>query len=117
MRVDDPAATLRAFKESARRNVRRAVKLGLLVRFENDESFVDEHYDQLCEVYARNGVAVPFGKRRVLECFRHMRAAGHLIAVSVRLPPTAMCIATGMFLQDGRALLLWAWTHRTRYRQ
>ncbi len=116
LHVDDPAATLRAFKESARRNVRRAAKLGLVVQFEDDESFVDEHYDQLCEVYARNGVAVPFGKRRVLECFRHMRAAGQLIAVSVRLPDAATRIATGMFFQDGRELLLWTWTHRTRYR-
>ena len=116
LHVDDPAATLRAFKESARRNVRRAAKLGLVVQFEDDESFVDEHYDQLCEVYARNGVVVPFGKRRVLECFRHMRAAGQLIAVSVRLPDAATRIATGMFFQDGRELLLWTWTHRTRYR-
>jgi len=96
--------------------VRRAAKLGLVVQFEEDESFVDEHYDQLCEVYARNGVVVPFGKRRVLECFRHMRAAGQLLAVSVRLPRTTTCIATGMFFQDGRELLLWTWTHRTRYR-
>jgi len=95
--------------------VRRAERLGLVVRFEDDESFVDEHYDQLCEVYLRGGNAVPFTHRRVLECFRHMKRAGFLTAVSVRMPDDT-CIATGMFLIDHRELLLWMWAHRTSHR-
>src|SRR2546428_3313327 len=47
---DDPARVLKGFKESARRNVRRGEKLGLVVRFDHDERFVDEHYSQLREV-------------------------------------------------------------------
>lgn len=113
---DAPAATLRAFKESARRNVRRAERLGLRVQFEEEETFLDEHFSQVREVYARNGFALPFTRARMRECFRHMRAAGHLLAVSVRLPGTGTPVATGMFLQDGRELLLWTWAHRTRYR-
>src|ERR1051325_776714 len=42
---DDEQRTFRGLKDSARRNVRRAERLGLLVRTEDDESFVDEHYD------------------------------------------------------------------------
>ena len=113
---NDEARTMKRLKESARRNVRRAVKLGLVVRFEEDESFVDEHYDQLVEVYARGGNAIPFTKKRALEFFRHMKASGNLLAVSVYLPGGGPSIATGTFTVEGNELLLWMWAHRTRYR-
>jgi predicted ATP-grasp superfamily ATP-dependent carboligase len=107
---------LRAMKDSARRNVRRAQRLGLVVRMEDDERFVDEHYDQLRDVYLRGGNTVPFSKQRVLECFRHMKAAGKLIATSVYLPGGRVNIATGMFFMEGPELLLWMWAHRHQYR-
>jgi CelD/BcsL family acetyltransferase involved in cellulose biosynthesis len=107
---------MRLMKDSARRNVRRGIKLGLVVKFEEDESFVDEHYDQLREVFARGGNSVPFGKKRALDFFRHMKAGGNLIAVSVYLPDGGPNIATGMFTIDGKELLLWMWTHRTEHR-
>ena len=112
---DDEQRTFRGLKDSARRNVRRAERLGLFVRTEDDESFVDEHYDQLREVYLRGGNAVPFSRRRVQQCFRHLKQAGRLVAVSVRMPD-GTCIATGTFFIDGRELHLWMWAHRTRYR-
>src|SRR5205814_8943884 len=88
---DDEKRTFRGLKDSARRNVRRAERLGLVVRTEEDESFVDEHYDQLREVYLRGGNAVPFSRRRVHHCFVHMKQARRLIAVSV-LMPDGTCI-------------------------
>ena len=112
----DEARTLKAMKENARRNVTRGIKLGLKVRFETDESFVDEHYDQIREVYVRGGHVVNFGRQRVLECFRHLRDAGNLVAISVYLPDGATNIATGIFSIEGKELLLWAWAHRAKYR-
>jgi hypothetical protein len=112
----DPERTMHALKESARRNVRRGVRLGLRVQQEESESFVDEHYDQIREVYVRGGNMVNFKKRRVLECFRSMRASGNLLALGVYLPDEPVCIATGMFLLGRRELLLWTWAHRTQYR-
>jgi len=112
----DHERTMRAMKDSARRNVRRAIKLGLVVKFEENETFVDEHYDQLREVFARGGNTIPFGKKRALEFFRQMKAGGNLVAVSVYLPDGGPNIATGMFTIEGKELLLWMWTHRTQYR-
>lgn len=111
----DEIAQRKALKDSARRNIRRAIGLGLVVRFEEDERFIDEHYDQVREVFARGGNSVPFRKRRALEYFRHLRASGNLLAVAVYLP-SGECIATGTFAVEGSELLLWNWTHRTRYR-
>jgi hypothetical protein len=112
----DEPQTLRRLKDSARRNVSRGTKLGLEARLESDEQFVDEHYQQIKEVYLRGGHAVNFGRGRVLECFRRMRDAGHLLAVSVYLPNPRINIATGMFTVEGKELLLWTWAHRTGYR-
>jgi CelD/BcsL family acetyltransferase involved in cellulose biosynthesis len=112
----DERRTLKGLKDSARRNVARGIKLGLEVRFETDLSFVDEHYDQIREVYVRGGHAVNFRHQRVLHCFRALRDAGNLLAVSVRLPEERVSIATGMFSVEGKELLLWTWAHRFKYR-
>ena len=112
----DPDRAFRAMKDSARRNVRRAERLGLVVRFCEDERFVDEHYAQLCEVFQRGGHAIPFSRQRVLECFRHLKAAGALLAPAVYLPAGRTSIATGMFLIEGTELLLWGWAHLAHYR-
>jgi CelD/BcsL family acetyltransferase involved in cellulose biosynthesis len=112
----DETRALKGLKDSARRNVARGKKLGLLVRFEQEESFVDEHYDQVKEVYVRGGHAINFGRDRVLECFRCTRDAGNLVAVSVYLPDGRTNIATGMFTIEGTELLLWTWAHRAEFR-
>jgi len=109
------ARAMKQLKDSARRNIRRAAKLGLEARFETDEAFVDEAYDQIKEVFNRRGHAVPFGRKRVLEFFRHMKASGNLVAVSVYLQGNVN-IATGLFTIAGRELYLWQWAHRTQYR-
>lgn len=108
--------TFAAMKSSARRNIRRAERLGLELRFETDEAFVVEHYDQLREVYRRRGTAITFSRGRVAACFRHLKDAGNLIAVSVYLPGGRVSIASGMFFIEGRELSLWMWAHRDRYR-
>jgi hypothetical protein len=112
----DERRTLKGLKESARRNVNRGIKLGLEVRFESDMSFVDEHYEQIREVYVRGGHAVNFRHQRVLHCFRWLRDAGNLLAVSVYHPEERVSIATGMFTIEGKELLLWTWAHRFKYR-
>jgi len=112
----DEERALTAMKDSARRNIRRASRLGLVVRFEDHDEFVDEHYDQVAAVYRRRGTAIPFSRERVLACFRRMREAGALIAASVYLPGGRVSIATGMFFIENRELLLWTWAHRDHYR-
>lgn len=112
----NPQKTFKAMKDSARRNVKRAQRLGLVVKRETDERFVDEHYEQLRDVYLRSGHIIPFSKRRVLECFRHLQADGRLIALSVCLPDGRTCIATGMFFVEGTELNLWMWAHQHLYR-
>jgi CelD/BcsL family acetyltransferase involved in cellulose biosynthesis len=120
---DDERRMWQAMKDSARRNVRRAERLGLRVVLESGDAFVQEHYAQLKEVYLHGGHTVNFSERRVFEHVRHLEAAGRLLALSVYLPASAVpgavrdvSIATATFTMDGRELLLWAWAHRLQYR-
>jgi CelD/BcsL family acetyltransferase involved in cellulose biosynthesis len=114
---DDEARVLKAVKSKTRNQLRKAVKLGLRMRIETEESFVEEFYDQMKEVFARRGKSLPFTQRRVLECFRHLKAGGNLLAVSVRLPDEPeRAIATGLFMIEGREMHLWGWAHRTSHR-
>ncbi|HEX7337368.1 MAG TPA: GNAT family N-acetyltransferase [Gemmatimonadales bacterium] len=112
----DEGRTFKRLKDSARRNVTRGIKLGLEVRFETDEQFVAEHYEQIKEVYVRGGHVVNFSRRRVIECFRRLRESGNLVAVSVYLPGVESSIASGMFTIEGTELLLWTWAHRAKHR-
>jgi predicted ATP-grasp superfamily ATP-dependent carboligase len=112
----DEAKQLGLLKDSARRNLKRAQKLGLQVRFETEESFVEPHYAQLCDVYVRGGNTISFSLERVRQAFRSLRDANAMIAVSVWLPDGQTMIASGLFGIEGKELLLWSWAHSTRYR-
>jgi CelD/BcsL family acetyltransferase involved in cellulose biosynthesis len=111
----DEARALKNIKAKTRNQLRKAIKLGLAARAETDESFVAEFYAQVREVFARRGKAVPFKEDRVLNCFRHLKDAGNLLAISVSLPAGGKCIAAGLFMREGRELHLWGWAHRTEY--
>ena len=116
---EDEERVLKNMKQNARNRVKKGIKFGLIPKIlTNDESFVEEIYDQLVEVYARGGNRIPYGKRRVEAFFRRMKKAGNLLAVGVYLPDDETCIATGLFIiDDDKELILWSWTHRTEYRQ
>ena len=112
----DEPRQLKALKDSARRNLKRAQRLGIEVKFVTDDAFVDLHYAQLRDVYVRGGNAIPFGIERVRETFRHARDSGRLIAVTASLADGTTIIASGIFATEGKELLLWSWAHSTRYR-
>lgn len=112
----DEAKQTQLLKESARRNIKRAQKLGLQVRVETEESFVERHFAQLRDVYVRGGHTISFSLERTREAFRHLRDSRALLAASVWLPDGKTMIASAMFAVEGRELLLWSWAHSTRYR-
>jgi hypothetical protein len=110
----DEARTFQAFTESARCNVNLGIKLGLEVRLETGTRFVDEHYQQIKDVYLRGRHALNFRHQRLLQCFRWLTESGNLMAVSIHLPSEQASLATAMFTIEGKELLLWTWAHRTQ---
>lgn len=111
----DQEKTLAAVHSRTRRYMRSLAKGGLIATVESDESFVDEYYAQIQDVFARHRKTVPFTKVRVLQLFRHMKASGHLLAVAVRKPDDQLCIATGIFVIACSEIYLWGWAHREEF--
>lgn len=116
MHPGDQDTTWMNLKRNARNKIRKAEKQGLVARFVDDSSFVDEIYDQLTEVFARGGNTMPYPKRRVAALFGRMKKSGNLIALGVFPPDSDVCVATGLFIVGNKELILWSWTYRTKYR-
>jgi predicted ATP-grasp superfamily ATP-dependent carboligase len=108
--------TFAGLKDSARRNIRRAERLGVEIRMGVDADFVDDHYAQLREVYLRGGNAIPFSRQRLAAGVEEMHRAGKLIAVSAYLPGDSVRIATATFLVEADELQLWMWAHSPAHR-
>jgi len=111
----DEARTWDRLEGKVRTGCRKAVKAGLSVRMEKQEGFAAECYEHIKEVFTRRGKAVPFGAGRVRVLLRALQESDQVIAMSVRLPESDAPIATGIFLVDGRELILWSWTHCKKY--
>jgi hypothetical protein len=114
-----PGAEERALKNmqaKTRNQLRKAMKLGLVAKVTNEDSFVEEAFDQVTEVFTRRGHAVPYNKKRFRDCVQHAKDGRNLLAISIFLPDESVNVATGVFLINGREVNLWQWAHRTAYR-
>lgn len=110
-----PEETFAGIKSKTRNQIRKALKQGLKVRFEQSEQFVEEFYEQLLSIFIRGGNTMPFSKERVESLIKHLAGSDNLLTISVYLPEGKECIATGIFLVGGGELYLWGWTHRREH--
>jgi CelD/BcsL family acetyltransferase involved in cellulose biosynthesis len=99
----------------ARSYIRSTLRSRLITQVRTEESFVNEIYAQLKEVFVRNGKTVPFNKNRIIKLFRHMKEYGNPLCISIHEPDARACIAIGVFLVEGKEICLWSWTHRSLY--
>jgi hypothetical protein len=81
---------------ACRRCIRKAEKSGVTVEEAHDMAFADEYYEQLQDVFAKQGKVPTYGLDRVRALLKHMLPTGRLLAVRARNPEGA-CIATGIY--------------------
>ena len=81
--------------KECRRSIRKAEKNGVTVEQANDAAFADEYYDQLRDVFAKQGKVPTYGIERVRTLLKHMLPTGRLLAVRAR-NPEGRCIATNI---------------------
>lgn len=107
--------TFASINSKTRNQIRKALKLNLVLKFDADEQFVENFYDQLHLVFTRGGNTMPFSKERIKHLIGHLSRGANLLTISVHLPGGQECIATGIFLLGGDELYLWGWAHRREY--
>jgi len=83
-------------ESACRRCVRKAEKSGVLIEEAHDLDFADQYYDQLKDVFAKQGLVPTYSVERVRALVRHLEPSGNVLLVRAR-DAEGKCIATGIF--------------------
>jgi len=81
---------------ACRRCVRKAEKSGVVIEEAHDLAFADEYYEQLKDVFAKQGLIPTYKVDRVRALVRNLEPTGRVLLVRAR-DPEGKCIATGIF--------------------
>ncbi len=81
---------------ACRRCVRKAEKSGVVVEQAHDPAFADDYYEQLKDVFAKQGLVPTYSVERVRALIRNLDPTGRLLLVRAR-DEQGKCIATGIF--------------------
>lgn len=100
-----------AMSSACRRCIRKAEKSGVTVvecsgAQADEEAFAQQYYEQLREVFAKDGLVPTYGKDRVTALIRHLRGTGDLLLLRA-LDPDGRCIGTSIYV--GRHDLAYFW--------
>lgn len=111
--TDEERAWLQ-LKSTCRNRIRNAESNGLVAEMTDDPSIIDHYYAQLSEVYAKQGLTVPFSKDRPRSLFDHLLPADRIFPVWIKNQGTV--IATGLFPYDARCVYFWGAASWLQYR-
>lgn len=91
---------------ACRRCIRSAARQGVVVEQAEDDEFVDDYFDQLLDVFGRQGLAPSYGRDRVRCLVRHHRGTKRLLLLRAR-DPQGHCVATGIFPAMHDTMYFW----------
>lgn len=102
----DESAVFARMTSACRRAVRKAVKVGVHVEVARGQSFADEYYGQLQQVFARRSLVPAYDVDRVRALIRHLEGTDRLLLLRARAPG-GQGIATGIFLAMNDTAHFW----------
>ncbi len=85
-----------AMDSACRRCIRKAEKSGVAIEEAHDAAFADEYYEQLKEVFAKQGLVPTYDLKRVRALVKHLEPTGRILLLRAR-DPQEKCIASGIF--------------------
>lgn len=83
-------------QSACRRCVRKAEKSGVTIEEAHDAAFATDYYEQLKDVFAKQGRVPTYKVDRVRALIEHMEPTGRVLLLRAR-DPEGKCIATGIF--------------------
>ena len=86
----------KGMESACRRCIRKAEKSGVTIEEARDLGFADEYYEQLKDVFAKQGKVPTYPVERVRALIKHLLPTGRLLAVRAR-NAEGRCIATGIY--------------------
>ncbi len=83
-------------ESSCRRCVRKAEKSGVVIEEAHDLAFADEYYEQLKDVFAKQGLVPTYSVERVRSLVKHLEPTSNILLLRAR-DAEGKCIATGIY--------------------
>jgi hypothetical protein len=91
---------------ACRRCVRKAEKSGVTIEEAHDDQFAAEYYEQLKDVFAKQGLVPTYSLDRVKALVKHMEPTGRVLLLRAR-DGDGKCIASGIFLGFNKIAEFW----------
>jgi hypothetical protein len=91
---------------ACRRCIRKAEKSGVVIEEARDEAFADEYYEQLKDVFAKQGKTPTYGVERVRALVKHLLPTGSLLLLRAR-SSDGTCIGTGIYPGMNKVAEFW----------
>lgn len=95
-----------AMSSACRRCIRKAEKCGVIIEPADDQSFADEYYEQLKDVFAKQGKTPTYGVDRVRALVKHLQPTGNLLLLRAR-SEDGTCIGTGIYPGMNKSAEFW----------
>jgi hypothetical protein len=95
-----------SMESACRRCIRKAEKSRVTIEEAHDSAFADEYYEQLKDVFGKQGLVPTYGVDRVRALIKHMEPTGRLLLLRAR-DSAGNCIATGIFPGYNRVAEFW----------
>jgi len=89
-------ALFNGMDSACRRCVRKAEKSGVVIEEAHDPAFANEYYEQLKDVFSKQGLVPTYDLERVSLLVKHMASTGRVLLLRAR-DPEGKCIASGIF--------------------
>ncbi|MGD0013651.1 MAG: GNAT family N-acetyltransferase [Bryobacteraceae bacterium] len=86
--------------------IRKASRSGVVIEEAHDDSFVDEYYEQLRQVFGKQKLVPTYDIGRVRALVKHLLPTGHLLLLRAR-SPQGDCIATVIAAGLNRVANFW----------
>jgi hypothetical protein len=83
--------------KNRRTNIRKAAKNGLVAEVAPIDSFVDDFYGHLLEVFKRKELPLAHSKKGITQLIENLAPTGGILLARVRDPETGLPIASGIF--------------------
>lgn len=109
---------LAGMDSNRRRNIKQAVRNGVVMEEAEGVDFADDYYPQMLDVFAKQNLVPNYGIERVRSLIRHVHPTGRLLLLRARDPDGA-AIATGIFPAYNGTMYFWggaSWRHAQRLR-
>jgi hypothetical protein len=89
-----------------RRAIRKAEKNGLTVEVASPDGFAEEYYEQVSDVFGRQGLTPTYSLERVQKLIKHVHPSGDLLLARVK-ESGGRTIAAGIYAGFGRLSYYW----------